>query len=129
MASARQKFVTHLYLVALSAVAVLAIVVALLLASATRDGETVVRETLLFVAAGMATAWALTRLLLARVLKPTGRAASIAGRVAQGDLSSDGGAVGRDALSTSLNTMLLKLRDLVGTIRQHAHDAAAMAEE
>jgi methyl-accepting chemotaxis protein len=32
-------------------------------------------------------------------------------------------------LSSSLNMMLLKLRELVGTIRQHAHDAAAMAEE
>jgi methyl-accepting chemotaxis protein len=131
MASARQKFVTRLYLVALSAVVVLGVVVALLLASVTGERERVVRGTLLFIAAGMATAWALMRLLLARVLKPTGRAASIAGRVAEGDLSTDNdaGAVGRDALSTSLNTMLLRLRDLVGTIRQHAHDAAAMAEE
>src|SRR5215210_3511019 len=118
MASSRHKFVTRLYLVALSAVAALGAVVALLLSSATREREAVVRGTLLFIAAGMATAWALTRLLLARVLKPTGRAASIAGRVAEGDLSTDGSA-GKDALSTSLNTMLLKLRDLVGTIRQH----------
>ena len=131
MASARQKFITLLYLVALSPVAVLGLVVALLLASATRDTETVVRSTLIFVAAGMFTSWALVRLLLAKVLKPTGRAANIAGRVAEGDLStdSDQGKVGRDALSMSLNTMLLKLRELVGTIRQHAHDAAAMAEE
>src|SRR5919206_3522433 len=98
MASARQKFVTRLYLVALSAVMALGVVVALLLASATTDRATVVQGTLLFIAAGMGTAWALIRLLLARVLKPTGRAASIAGRVAEGDLStqSDSADVGRD---------------------------------
>jgi methyl-accepting chemotaxis protein len=131
MASARQKFVTNLYLVALAAVVPLGLIVALLLASVSRDREAMIRGTLLFIAAGMATAWALVRLLLVRVLRPTGRAAGIASRVAEGNLSTDGeaGKPGQDALSTSLNTMLLKLRDLVGTIRQHAHEASAMAEE
>ncbi len=35
----------------------------------------------------------------------------------------------KDGLTSALNAMLDKLRDLVGTIRQHAHDAAAMSEE
>jgi methyl-accepting chemotaxis protein len=126
-----QKSVTRVYLVAFSAVGALGIFVALLLASATNEREAVVRGTLLFIAAGMATSWALVRLLLRRVLMPSGRAAGIAGRVAEGDLSADGDAsgAGKDMLSSSLNMMLLKLRELVGTIRQHAHDAAAMAEE
>jgi methyl-accepting chemotaxis protein len=126
-----QKSVTRVYLVAFSAVGALGIFVALLLASATNEREAVVRGTLLFIAAGMATSWALVRLMLRRVLMPSGRAAGIAGRVAEGDLSADGDAngAGKDMLSSSLNMMLLKLRELVGTIRQHAHDAAAMAEE
>jgi methyl-accepting chemotaxis protein len=131
MVAALQKFVTRVYLVSFGAVAVLGVVVALLLGSATEERETVVRGTLLFIAAGMATSWALVRLLLQRVLMPSGRAAGLAGRVAEGDLSAAGDASGsgKDLLSTSLNAMLLKLRDLIGTIRQHAHDAAAMAEE
>jgi methyl-accepting chemotaxis protein len=131
MVSLLQKSVTRVYLVAFGAVAVLGGVVALLLASATNEREAVVRGTLLFIAAGMATSWALVRLMLRKVLMPSGRAAGIAGRVAEGDLSTDGDAsgTGKDMLSSSLNMMLLKLRDLVGTIRQHAHDAAAMAEE
>src|SRR6185503_5074065 len=42
--------------------------------------------------------------------------------------SSDGSEP-RDPLSKSVAAMLIKLRELVGTIRQHAHEAAAMAEE
>jgi methyl-accepting chemotaxis protein len=131
MVAAFQRFVTRVYLVSFSAVAALGVVVALLLGSATEERETVVRGTLLFIAAGMATSWALVRLMLQRVLLPSGRAAGLAGRVAEGDLSAAGDASGpgKDLLSTSLNAMLLKLRDLIGTIRQHAHDAAAMAEE
>jgi methyl-accepting chemotaxis protein len=131
MVAAFQRFVTRVYLVSFGAVAALGVVVALLLGSATEERETVVRGTLLFIAAGMATSWALVRLMLQRVLMPSGRAAGLAGRVAEGDLSAAGdtSGSGKDLLSTSLNAMLLKLRDLIGTIRQHAHDAAAMAEE
>ena len=70
------------------------------------------------------------RFLLENILKPTGRAANIATRVAQGDLSLDRAptaTAGKDALTTSLAAMLDKLRELVGTIRQHAHEAAAMS--
>ena len=55
-------------------------------------------------------------------------------RVAEGDLSAPelvagAGAGSRDPLTSSIAAMLDKLRDLVGTIRQHAHEAAAMSEE
>jgi methyl-accepting chemotaxis protein len=67
------------------------------------------------------------------VLRHTGVAATVAGRVAQGDLTmprwSSDGSEPRDPLSKSVAAMLIKLRELVGTIRQHAHEAAAMAEE
>jgi methyl-accepting chemotaxis protein len=70
--------------------------------------------------------------LIRRVFQPTGLAETVAGRVAQGDLGLPewtGARGGRDNLTRSIGAMLEKLRDLVGTIRQHANDAAAMAEE
>jgi methyl-accepting chemotaxis protein len=131
MASARHMFVVRLHLIGLAAVAALGAVVAVLLRrAAPGDMGTVVEGTLAFLLAGLVAHLILLRLLLDNVLKPTGRAAGIAMRVAAGDLSvteSDGRA--RDALSSSLTAMLEKLRGLVGTIRQHAHEAAAMSEQ
>jgi methyl-accepting chemotaxis protein len=134
MAAARRTFVTRLHLIGLAAVAVLAAVVALVLRSVAAPGEEagVVRGTLLFIAVGVAAQQLLTWLLLDRILKPTGRAAMIAGSVAKGDLSiSMGGSTGRekDALSVALGAMMVTLRELVGTIRQHAHEAAAMSQQ
>jgi methyl-accepting chemotaxis protein len=88
------------------------------------------RGTLAFAALGFATELLLVRILLETVFKPTGLAASVAGRVALGDLSLPELRAGsRDDLSRSIAAMLEKLRDLVGTIRQHAHEAAAMSQE
>ena len=91
-----------------------------------------VEGTLIFLLAALVVEQIVARFLLENVLKPTGRATNLATRVAQGDLSLDTGAdgkAGKDALTTSLATMLDKLRELVGTIRQHAHEAAAMSQE
>jgi methyl-accepting chemotaxis protein len=73
----------------------------------------------------------LVRLLLTKVLKPTGKVAVVASRVSQGDLTTpDWAAKGNlDGLSSSIVSMVVRLQDLVGTIRQHSHDASAMAQE
>ena len=133
MASSRQQFVVRLHLIGLGAVLLLGAVVALLLrrAAGPGGGGEVVRGTLIFLGVALLAEQAIVRMLLTQVLKPTGRATNLAIRVAQGDLSiaTHEGKAGKDALSTSLATMLDKLRELVGTIRQHAHDAAAMSEQ
>jgi methyl-accepting chemotaxis protein len=133
MSSSRQQFVVRLHLIGLGAVLLLGAVVALLLrrAAGPDGGGEVVRGTLIFLGVALLAEQAVVRMLLTQVLKPTGRATNLAIRVAQGDLSiaTHEGKAGKDALSTSLATMLDKLRELVGTIRQHAHDAAAMSEE
>ena len=133
MASSRQQFVVRLHLIGLGAVLLLGAVVALLLrrAAGPDGGGEVARGTLIFLGVALLAEQAIVRMLLTQVLKPTGRATNLAIRVAQGDLSiaTHEGEAGKDALSTSLATMLDKLRELVGTIRQHAHEAAAMSEE
>lgn len=130
--ASRQMFVVRLYLMGAAVVAVLGGLVAVMLHRAAVPGDVrpVVEGTLTFVVAGLATELILVRLLLENILKPAGRAANMAGRVAEGDLSmATGGKPAKDSLSASLTAMLVKLRDLVGTIRQHAHEAAAMSEE
>jgi methyl-accepting chemotaxis protein len=87
------------------------------------------RGALAFAALGFAMELLLVRILLETVFKPTGLAASVAGRVALGDLSLPEKAGSGDDLSRSISAMLEKLRDLVGTIRQHAHEAAAMSQQ
>ena len=87
------------------------------------------RGVLGFAALGFAMELLLVRILLETVFKPTGLAASVAGRVALGDLSLPEKAGSGDDLSRSIAAMLEKLRDLVGTIRQHAHEAAAMSQQ
>ena len=129
--ASRQSFIVRLYLVGLAAVVLLGVLVALLLHHAVTEGAggTVIQGTLIFFFAALVMQLVLGRLLLVNILKPTGRAANIAIRVARGDLSPAPGDMAKDGLTSSLNAMLDKLRDLVGTIRQHAHDAAAMSEE
>jgi len=133
MASARQMFVIRLHFIGLAAVLLLGIVVAILIWRIATPGDTgtIVEGVLIFLACALVAEVVLTRVLVNNVLKPTGRAASIASRVAEGDLSmtaGEGGPAG-DLLTSSLTAMLSKLRDLVGTIRQHAHEAAAMSQE
>jgi methyl-accepting chemotaxis protein len=134
MASVRQKFVLRLHLFGLGIVLVLGAAVAVLLGrTVAPDGtDPTVEGTLIFLLAALIVEQIVARFLLENVLKPTGRATNLAIRVALGDLSLDTGAdgkAGKDALTTSLATMLDKLRELVGTIRQHAHEAAAMSQE
>jgi methyl-accepting chemotaxis protein len=134
MASARQQFVVRLHLIGLVAMLLLGALVAFLLSRAgagTDGGDYIVEGTLMFLAGALLVELLLVRLLVNKILKPTRRAAGIARRVAEGDLSLSAadGAPGRDPLTTSLGTMLDKLRDLVGTIRQHAHEAAAMSQQ
>ena len=133
MASARQMFVIRLHVIGLAAVLLLGIVVAILIWRIATPGDTgtIVEGVLIFLACALVAEVVLIRVLVNNVLKPTGRAASIASRVAEGDLSmtaGEGGPAG-DLLTSSLTAMLSKLRDLVGTIRQHAHEAAAMSQE
>jgi methyl-accepting chemotaxis protein len=133
MASARQKFVVRLHLIGLGTVLLLGAVVAVLLRRAAGPDATgaVLRGTLIFLAVALVVEQVITRFFLENILKPTGRATNLAIRVARGDLSlyAADGKGGTDALTTSLATMLDKLRELVGTIRQHAHEAAAMSQE
>jgi methyl-accepting chemotaxis protein len=140
MARARQKFVLRLYLIAVVTALLLSAAVALLLwfyvgrFNNPEATSLVLQGTGVFLAFALVLAMLLVRFLITRVLQHTGLAASVAGRVAEGDLtapkwgSQDGGEP-RDPLSRSISAMLAKLRELVGTIRQHAHEAAAMAQE
>jgi methyl-accepting chemotaxis protein len=131
MASGRQTFVLRLYMIGLTAVVVLGGLVAWLLSRLAEPGDvsTIVEGTLIFLFVALLVQLVLGRLLLASVLKPAGRAANIASRVAQGDLSPAPSDTARDELTSSLAAMLQRLRELVGTIRQHAHDAAAMSQQ
>jgi methyl-accepting chemotaxis protein len=140
MARARQQFVFRLYLIGLVTALLLSVAVAILLwfslgrSPVPEATQIVLRGSVVFLVLALLVAVLLVRLLISGVLKHTNLAASVAGRVAQGDLtvphwgSRDGGEP-RDPLSKSVAAMLTKLRELVGTIRQHAHEAAAMAEE
>jgi methyl-accepting chemotaxis protein len=140
MARARQLFAFRLYVVGLVTALLLSVAVALLLwfslgrTDVPEATGLVLRGSVVFLVLALLVAVLLVRLLISGVLKHTGVAASVAGRVAQGDLtvprwgSQDGGEPS-DPLSQSVTAMLTKLRELVGTIRQHAHEAAAMAEE
>lgn len=94
--------------------------------------DAVLRGALGFAALAVALELALVHLLIRRVFQPTELAETVAGRVAQGDLGLpqwNGAGAARDGLTRSIGAMLEKLRDLVGTIRQHAHEAAAMAQQ
>ncbi len=136
--ASRNQFVINLHLIGLAAAAVLTVAVAgiLLVACPPADdttlvGDPVVWGSLVVFGLGVATEQILVRLLLDKVLKPTGKAAAVAMKVAEGDLSmpSWAGRSGLDGLSTSIVGMVTRLQELVGTIRQYSHDAAAMAEE
>jgi methyl-accepting chemotaxis protein len=132
MASARTKYLYKLHLTALTVVAVLVAVVAWLLWPL--GGPAVLRGILLFAAVAVVLEQIVIWAMVKQILSPTGVAANLAVRIADGDLgipswSTKPGRAPKDPLTKTMFAMLGKLRDLVGTIRQHAHDAAAMAEE
>ena len=136
--ASRNRFVLNLHLIGLAAAAVLAAAVAVILflvcpapAESSVLGNPVIWGTLAVFALGVAMEQLLVRMLLKRVLKPTGKAAVVAMRVSEGDLTLPdwAGRPGLDGLSTSVVAMVTRLQQLVGTIRQYSHDAAAMAQQ
>ncbi|MGZ8399649.1 MAG: methyl-accepting chemotaxis protein [Gemmatimonadales bacterium] len=137
MASAN-RFVLNLHLIGVATAAVLAFAVGVILylvcpqpADQSLVENPVLWGPLVVLALGVVMEQLLVRTLLNNVLKPTGKAAAVAIRVADGDLTmpSWAGRAGLDRLSSSMVSMVTQLQALVGTIRQHSHDAAAMAQE
>ena len=133
MASARRKYLYKLHMTALSVVAVLTVVVAWLLYWQGGTGA-MLRGVLVFAAVAVLLEQIVILVLVKQILAPTGVAATVAVRIADGDLSLPSWSTKperapKDPLTRTIFAMLTKLRDLVGAIRQHAHDAAAMAEQ
>ena len=137
MASNRNQFITQLHLIGFSAAAAMAVAAAaVLLVASPIEGaldptHPVVWGTAALLVLGWVIEQVLVRLLLTRVLKPTGKVAIVATRVSHGDLTTPDWAnrEGLDVLSTSIVSMVTRLQGLVGSIRQHSHDAAAMAQQ
>jgi methyl-accepting chemotaxis protein len=136
--ASRNRFVLNLHLIGVAAAGVVAAAVAVILlvacpspAESSLLGSPVVWGTVAVFALGVAIEQLLVRMLVSRVLKATGKAAVVAMRVADGDLTLPkwAGRPGLDGLSTSVVGMVTRLQQLVGTIRQYSHDAAAMAQQ
>ncbi|MEP7228055.1 MAG: methyl-accepting chemotaxis protein [Gemmatimonadales bacterium] len=136
--ASRNRFVLNLHLIGLAAAAVVAAAVAVILflvcpssAESSIAENPVVWGTLAVFALGTALEQLLVRMLLSRVLKATGKAAVAAMKVSEGDLTLPGwaGRPGLDGLSSSIVGMITRLQELVGTIRQHSHEASAMAQQ
>ncbi|HEY9443519.1 MAG TPA: methyl-accepting chemotaxis protein, partial [Gemmatimonadales bacterium] len=128
--SSRNAFLRLLHVTGAAAVALLTGLVAVLLHAA--GASPMWPGLLAFAALALALEQGLMQLLLRHVLRPTGLATGVAARVAEGDLGlpqDDASAAGRDPLTRAVVAMLARLRDLVGTIRQHAHEAAAMSQQ
>jgi methyl-accepting chemotaxis protein len=138
MASNRNRFILHLHLIGLAAAGTVAAAAAALLITvcpiqpdALLLTQPAVWGTAGILVLGVAISELLVRLLLSRVLKPTGKVAVVASRVSRGDLSTPDWASheGLDGLSSSVVQMVHRLQNLVGTIRQHSHDASSMAQQ
>jgi methyl-accepting chemotaxis protein len=135
MAQSRNQFILTLHLVGIAAVAFLAAAAGGVLFVACRGPLSLTHPAVWGTAAllllGVGVEQTLVHLLLDRVLKPTGKVAVVATRVSRGDLTTPDWASreGLDGLSASIVGMVKRLQDLVGTIRQHSHDAAAMAQQ
>jgi methyl-accepting chemotaxis protein len=136
--ASRNQFIFRLHLISFLTAATIAAAAGGILAVACPPPTepTILRNPLVWgtatiLALGVGLGRLLVRLLLSRVLKPTGKAAVVAMRVSEGDLSLPdwAGRSGLDMLSSSVVGMVRKLQELVGTIRQHSHDAAAMAQQ
>jgi methyl-accepting chemotaxis protein len=136
--ASRNQFVQNLHLIGLLAAAVIAAAAGAIFlavcppaAEATLLGDPAVWGTLTILALGVAIEQVLVRMLLSRVLKPTGKAAVVAMNVSEGNLTLPdwAGRPGLDGLSTSIVSMVTRLQELVGTIRQHSHEAASMAQQ
>jgi methyl-accepting chemotaxis protein len=138
MASNRNAFITRLHLVGLlAATTVTAAVAGILVAVCSGRGIPIgpthpaIWGSAVVLALGVLIEQLLVRLLLQRVLKPTGKAAVIAMQVSEGNLAMPHWAGRRnlDGLSTAIVSMVRRLQELVGSIRQYSQDAAAMAQQ
>src|SRR5215218_9308758 len=137
MASNRNQFIYQLHLIGMAAVVALTGAAgAILFIACPEQRELALTNPVVWGPAallvlGVAVERLLIWLLLNKVLKPTGKVALVASRVSRGDLSTPDWAnrEGLDGLSSSIVGMVKRLQDLVGTIRQHSHDASAMAQE
>jgi methyl-accepting chemotaxis protein len=138
MATNRNSFITRLHLVGLLAAATMTAAVAgILVAVSSGRGNPIgpthpaVWGSALVLALGVLIEQLLVRLLLQRVLKPTGKAAMVAMQVSEGNLTMPKWAGRRnlDGLSTSIVSMVRRLQELIGSIRQYSHDAATMAQQ
>ncbi|MBA3443662.1 MAG: methyl-accepting chemotaxis protein [Gemmatimonadales bacterium] len=136
--ASRNQFVLNLHLIGIAAAALIATVVAGILlavspqiAKGTLPGHPVIWGSLTILMLGIIIEQVLVRRLLSQVLKPTGKAAVVAMRVSEGDLTMPdwAGRSGLDGLSTSMLAMVTRLQELVGNIRHYSHDAAAMAQQ
>ena len=136
MSDPRQRYVRNLYLAAGAgaAVALLAHLVAQIILlrgiALGRTGPALVGGATLVGAVAGVVGWVLVSRFITQVLKPAGRAASIADRVSRGDLRAVRDDSGQDdQLSQGLKTMLTQLRELVQTIQGTAGEAASMAQQ
>jgi methyl-accepting chemotaxis protein len=137
-ANNRNNFIRLLHVIGITATATMALAAGAIMfltggvaLSAISLTHPAVWGTGVLLALGIGIEHLLVRLLLTKVLKATGKVAVVASRVAGGDLTTPDWANrdGLDGLSLSIVGMVRRLQDLVGTIRQHSHDAAAMAQE
>src|SRR3954471_2263022 len=111
--SSRAAFLRLLHLIGAAAVVLLTGLVAVLLQ--TTGASPFWPGLLAFAALALAPEEGLVALLLLYVLRPTGLAAGVAARVAEGALGlpqDDAGAAGRDPLTRAVVAMLARLRDL-----------------
>ena len=114
MAANRNQFILNLHLIGIAAAGTIALAAGAILLVACPGGETGFSVThpavwgpLLLLAIGLGLEQMLVKLLLSRVLKPTGKVAVVASRVSQGDLTMPDWArrEGLDGLSSSMTTM------------------------
>jgi methyl-accepting chemotaxis protein len=137
MASNRNDFIYRLHLIGMAAVVALTGAAgAILFIACPGQRELALTSPVVWGPAallilGVAVERLLIWLLLDKVLKATGKVAVVASRVSRGDLTTPDWASREnlDGLSSSVVGMVKRLQDLVGTIRQHSHDASAMAQQ
>src|SRR3954469_2100384 len=138
MATTHSSFITRIHLVGLSAALVLTASVGWILVTVASGrgiplgpSHPAVWGTALILALTVLIEQLLVRLLLQRVLKSSGKVAAVAMRVSEGNLILPNWAAREnlDGLSSSIISMLRKLHELVGSIKNYSHDAAAMAQQ
>jgi methyl-accepting chemotaxis protein len=138
MATDRNRFIARLHQIGLLAAAIVTAAVAGILVAACPEGvrswglvHPAVWGGALVFGLGVGIERTLVHLLLTRVLAPTGKAAAVAIRVSEGDISTpDWAAKGNlDGLSAAIIGMVRRLQDLVGSIRQYSQDASSMAQQ